>query len=132
MQIGDRRNMSSEQRLAEDRVHAQNLLAGTTLVPTKTCRKCGEHALVKDGPLEMNEGRGFSGTAVVPEITICLDKACGHVAVRSVPGLKGYRWRYGRTEVEIGEGSSFIEKSLPQPITQKQRGRLETFLAKTA
>jgi hypothetical protein len=124
--------MTAEERLAADRAHAQKLLSGTALVPTKTCRKCGKYALVKDGQLEMNEGCGFSGTSVVPEIAICLNAGCGHIAARSVSGLKGYRWRYGRADVGIVDGSSSVERNLPQPITAKQRGRIEEFLAETA
>lgn len=137
MTVRDRLNESSEQKLAEGRTIAKQLLNGTALVPAHTCRKCGERALVKPGRLEMNEARAtcLSGIAEIPEITICLNKACQHVAAPLYSELKGRKWRYGRANVELvdpTEGRSFIEKRLPLPVTPKQRERLEALLKETA
>lgn len=128
--LASRREMNKVEKLAADRALAQRMLDGTMLVPTKICRYCGGRALVKDGQIEM-VGKGLSGSAVVPEITLCLD-GCKKTVVRRVSGLGNFRWRYGAAEIDIVDGPSFVATSLPQLVTTKQSVRLRDFLAQTA
>ena len=125
------REMTDEKRLEQEIERAQSLITNTFLVPTKTCRSCGSRALVKDGQLEGDGGQGMMGSAVVPEITICLDEHenCGKVRARRVPQLPDIPWHYGTQRVEFTDGPSFVQISLPQKITTKQRARLMDFLA---
>lgn len=132
MQVLNRQDMTDTERPASDRAQAQKLLDGTFLVPTKTCRKCGKPALVKERNLELNEGRGFMGTAVDVQVAMCFDSNCGHVAARDSDGLSGHKWLCGRANVELVAGHPYIEKLLPQPITPKQRQRIEAFLFEIA
>jgi hypothetical protein len=135
MRTGTQTAKSDAENLAASRALAQNMLDGTHLVPTHTCRKCGERALVKDGVLQ-SDMRGCSGTAVVPEITICLntdsDKPCGHVAVRRCVGLSDLGWLYGNSKVELVNGPSYLKRNLPQLVTDEQRVRTQEFLIQTA
>ena len=128
--LTSRREMSKVEKFTEDRALAQRMLDGTMLVPTKTCRCCGGRVLVKDGQIEM-VGEGLSGSALVPEITLCLD-GCKKTTVRRVSGLGNFKWRYGAAEVDIADGPSFVATSLPQLVTAKQSLRLQDFLAQTA
>ena len=130
MKFRNRQEMTKQERLATDRVDAKKMIDGTLLVPTKTCRKCGGYALVKDGALEIRERMCVTGTAIVPEITICID-GCKHVAVRNFGNLGRHSWTYGTQVVEIVEGPSYVMKQLPQRITPKHRTRLQEFLVAT-
>lgn len=129
--LASSRNMSKSDKLAAERILAQGMLDGTHLVPTKTCRKCHQPALVKDGALQSGM-RGCSGTAVVPEITICLSQPCQHVAVRRPAGLADMGWQYGTTIVELVDGPSYVKKMLPLVLTSSQHIRLREFLIQTA
>jgi len=131
MRTGIRSALSEAEQLAASRALAQQILDGKCLIPTKTCRKCQQPALVKDGTLQSGM-KGCSGTAVVPEITICLNKSCGHVSVRRFAELGDLAWQYGTVAVEMVDGSSYVRRSLPQQVTEQQRVRLREFLIQTA
>ena len=131
MDSGDHRDTPSRELTAEERSLSKGLLEGTVLVPTKTCLKCSSPVLVKDGSLEMEERKnGISGTIVVPEIAICSKKECQYVAVRRIPGLSNWPWRYGRAKVEIVQGKPYLLKELPQQLTENQRSRIRDSLEK--
>lgn len=123
---------SDAENLAASRELTQNMLDGTHLVPTHACRNCGSRALKKGGRLEMSwKHRGCNGSAVVPEITLCLD-GCKQTTVRRVPELGTFIWCYGSQDVVIVEGPSYVVKRLPQPLSDVQRAQAKDFLIETA
>lgn len=127
-----RRDMTEAERRAADRVHARRLLDGTHMVPTQTCIHCGGRALVKEGTLNVAwRHRGITGSAVVPEIAICLC-GCQQTTVRRTFDTLGVAWSYGSQDVVFTDKVPYVDRLLPQPITERQRQGLEMYLAKTA
>jgi hypothetical protein len=124
-----RRDMSPEERLAEDRELAQKALDGKWFVPTKTCIHCGGRALVADGHLE-SATPGCAGTVVVP-IAVCLDD-CKASTVGRFPSCGSLDWRHGRQPVVVVDGLPYEVCNLSQSITPTQRTMLIEFLDKTA
>ena len=133
------RHMTPEQKqqeLAKHRDNVEKILAGTLLVPTTTCRKCGGYARVSNNMhnLERPKKPGYQGVpqtiTIVGEVTICQNEKCRHVAVSDNGSMDGL-WFLRDVEVEIVRGQSFVMKDLPIEITQMMRKSWEAFLAET-
>jgi hypothetical protein len=127
-----RAKLSTEERLAADRSTTQAMLEGAHAVPTKVCVHCGSRAKVQDGQLEMSwKHRGHNGSAVVPQIVICLD-GCRKATVRRTGDLGTFTWCYGAQEVTLVDGPAFVQSDMPVMLTARQRERGEEFLELTA
>lgn len=122
-----------EQQLAQARERTAAHLAGTLLRPTPVCRECGHHATVKKLTLEMDEGRGVSGTAVDIHGALCLAnrEKCGCTVVQDGDWRGDFNWRYGTQRVKVVGDVPYIIKQMPFNFTDKQRQAMEAFMAET-
>ncbi len=127
--------MPTPEEIARDRANAEKILAGTLLVPTTTCRKCGQFARVSNNMHNLERPKKPSyglptGMTFVGEITICQNEKCRHVAMNgdgSIP-ING-PWLLRDVEVEIVKGQSFVMKDLPMETTEAMREGWRAYLA---
>ena len=122
--------MNDRAVLERNRALAYGHLSGQLKALTPVCLKCGERVLVKLVQLEMDEGRGMTGSAVDVRVAACLNDKCGHVAAKNWGTT--HQWRYGRTRVEMVEVQPYDRKELPLVFSQRQRQAMQEFLDNTA
>jgi hypothetical protein len=126
-----RSDMTERERRVHDRKATESMLAGTHLVPTELCLKCGNPAWIRSGTLTAAHEQ-CSGTAMVDIIAECRDKSCGHVAVQAFDGLgRGIEWVFGRAPVAIVAGTPYRIGMRSVVLSEKQRGRMQESLRTT-